>query len=70
FFTVAKWEISGTLNYMKPREFVLVSVLEGQGQLISDGEIYDIQKGNHLILTAEDLDNVFEGDFTLMVSYV
>lgn len=45
FFTVAKWEISGTLNYMKPREFVLVSVLEGQGQLISDGEIYDIQKG-------------------------
>ncbi|PWZ46668.1 mannose-6-phosphate isomerase, class I, partial [Staphylococcus pseudintermedius] len=23
FFTVAKWEISGTLNYMKPREFVL-----------------------------------------------
>ncbi|PWZ43352.1 mannose-6-phosphate isomerase, class I, partial [Staphylococcus pseudintermedius] len=53
-----------------PREFVLVSVLEGQGQLISDGEIYDIQKGNHLILTAEDLDNVFEGDFTLMVSYV
>ena len=22
FFTIVKWEISGTLNYMKPREFV------------------------------------------------
>ena len=70
FFTVVKWDIDGTLNYMKPREFVLVSVLEGQGELIADGEIYPIEKGNHFILTAEDLDNVFEGELTLMISYV
>ncbi len=70
FFTVTHWQIQGTLNYMKPREFVLVSVLEGQGQLITDGEIYDIKKGNHFILTAEDLDNVFEGEFSLIISYV
>lgn len=70
FFTVVKWDIDGTLNYMKPREFVLVSVLEGQGDLIADGEIYPIQKGSHFILTAEDLDNVFEGQLTLMISYV
>ena len=55
---------------MKPREFVLVSVLDGQGQLVTDGEIYDIKKGNHFILTAEDLDNVFEGEFSLIISYV
>ncbi|MDU0452012.1 mannose-6-phosphate isomerase, class I [Staphylococcus chromogenes] len=70
FFTVVKWEIDGTLNYMKPREFVLVSVLEGHGELIADGEIYPIEKGHHFILTAEDLDNVFEGEFTLIISYV
>ena len=34
---MVKWDISGTLNYMKPREFCLVSVLDGQGKLIVDG---------------------------------
>ena len=42
FFTMVKWDISGTLNYMKPREFCLVSVLDGQGKLIVDGDIYDL----------------------------
>lgn len=70
FFTMVKWEISGTLNYMKPREFCLVSVLDGEGQMITDGEIYRIQKGSHFILTSEDLDSVFEGDFTLIISYL
>ena len=42
FFTIVKWEISGTLNYMKPREFCLISVLEGNGKIIIDGEIFEI----------------------------
>ena len=29
--------------------------------MITDGEIYRIQKGSHFILTSEDLDSVFEG---------
>ncbi|UXR87466.1 mannose-6-phosphate isomerase, class I [Staphylococcus felis] len=70
FFTVVKWEIKGTLNYMKPREFILVSVIDGHGQVITDGEIHHIQKGSHFILTAEDLDNVFEGEMNLIISYV
>ena len=69
FFTMVKWEISGTLNYMKPREFCLVSVLDGEGQMITDGEIYRIQKGSHFILTSEDLDSVFEG-ISLIISYL
>lgn len=70
FFTIVKWEISGTLNYMKPREFCLVSVIDGEGKLITDGDIFDIQKGSHFVLTSEDLDNVFEGDFSLIISYI
>ncbi|PAG86088.1 mannose-6-phosphate isomerase, partial [Staphylococcus aureus] len=70
FFTLVKWEISGTLNYMKPREFCLVTVLEGEGQMIVDGEIFKLTTGTNFILTSEDLDSVFEGDFTLMISYV
>lgn len=70
FFTMVKWEVSGTLNYMKPREFCLVSVLNGDGQIIIDGEIFKIQKGSNFVLTSEDLDSVFEGDFTLIISYI
>lgn len=70
FFTMVKWEISGTLNYMKPREFCLISVLEGHGQVITDGEIFKLEKGSNFILTSEDLDSVFEGEFTLIISYI
>ena len=70
FFTMVKWDISGTLNYMKPREFCLVSVLDGQGKLIVDGDIYEISKGSNFVLTSEDLDSVFEGDFKLIISYI
>ncbi|MFC0138570.1 mannose-6-phosphate isomerase [Staphylococcus petrasii] len=70
FFTMVKWEVSGTLNYMKPREFCLVSVLEGEGNIITDGEIFKLEKGSNFILTSEDLDSVFEGNFTLIISYI
>ncbi|MCU5746608.1 class I mannose-6-phosphate isomerase [Staphylococcus sp. SQ8-PEA] len=70
FFTMVKWDISGTLNYMKPREFVLVSVIKGEGQVVTDGEIYHIQKGSNFILTSHDLDTVFEGNFELIVSFL
>ncbi|MDG0843994.1 class I mannose-6-phosphate isomerase [Staphylococcus equorum] len=70
FFTIVKWQISGTLNYMKPREFVLVSVLKGEGQVIIDGEVYDLNHGENFILTSDDLDTIFEGDYELIVSYL
>ncbi|PHK49074.1 type I phosphomannose isomerase catalytic subunit [Staphylococcus edaphicus] len=70
FFTIVKWNISGTLNYMKPREFVLVSVLKGEGQVIIDGEVFDLVHGQNFILTSDDLDTIFEGQFELIVSYL
>ncbi|WP_432721380.1 type I phosphomannose isomerase catalytic subunit [Staphylococcus shinii] len=70
FFTIVKWKISGTLNYMKPREFVLVSVLKGEGQVIIDGEVYTLNQGQNFILTSDDLDTIFEGDYELIVSYL
>ncbi|HDP1990579.1 TPA: hypothetical protein P6G21_001743 [Staphylococcus aureus] len=60
--------VIGTLA--ESREFCLVTVLEGEGQMIVDGEIFKLTTGTNFILTSEDLDSVFEGDFTLMISYV
>lgn len=50
FFTIVKWNISGTLNYMKPREFVLISVLKGEGQVIIDGEVFDLVQGTEFYI--------------------
>lgn len=70
FFTIVKWNISGTLNYIKPREFVLISVLKGEGQVIIDGEVFDLVQGQNFILTSDDLDTIFEGQYELIVSYL
>ena len=70
FFTIVKWNISGTLNYMKPREFVLISVLKGEGQVIIDGEVFDLVQGQNFILTSDDLDTIFEGQYEFIVSYL
>src|SRR5699024_1626306 len=51
FFTMEKWEISGTLNYMKPRAYVIVSVLKGSVQVIVDCYIYEVKQGQNFILT-------------------
>ena len=70
FFTIVKWNNSGALNYMKPREFVLISVLKGEGQVIIDGEVFDLVQGQNFILTSDDLDTIFEGQYELIVSYL
>lgn len=69
-FSVERWMIRGTLSYMKPREFCLVTILDGVGRLIVDGEIYTLKQGHSFVLTAEDLDTIFEGHLTAMMSYV
>ena len=55
---------------MKPSGFCLVIGLKGGGQMFVDGEFFKLTTGTNFILTSEDLDSVFEGDFTLMISYV
>lgn len=70
FFTVARWEISGKLNYDLSRDYELISIVEGRGTIEIDGEVHELVKGDHLILTVEDTNIVIEGDLTAIISYV
>lgn len=70
FFTVTKWEIDGTFNYRKKRDYCLVSVLSGEGELITDGHINKIKQGDHFLLTSDDLDNHINGRLEVIISYV
>lgn len=69
FFTVAKWEVDGILDYAKPNVYCLVSIIDGKGTVTIDNEKYSIQKGRHFILTNDDCDIVFKGDIEFIVSY-
>ncbi|MTB63685.1 mannose-6-phosphate isomerase, class I [Streptococcus sp. zg-86] len=53
FFSVYKWELTGQVHMQQTADYYLVSVLTGQGELIIDGQVYLIGKGDHLILPAD-----------------
>ena len=48
FFAVYKWELTGQADFTKTADYTLNSVLNGQGQLTVDGQVYPIHKGDHL----------------------
>lgn len=70
FFTVERWIISGSLTYTKPYHYCLISIVEGQGVVTIEEEVYQLEKGIHFILTTEDKDIAFNGDMTVIVSHV
>lgn len=69
FFTVHRVEFQGTSRLNKMHDYMLCSVIEGQGTLNVDGQNYDVAKGTHFILTAEDRVIDVQGDMTWMISY-
>ncbi|MBA2874378.1 mannose-6-phosphate isomerase, class I [Thermaerobacillus caldiproteolyticus] len=50
YFTVQKWNIEGTATFKQSKPFLIVSVLHGEGELISEGQSYSLTKGDHFIL--------------------
>ncbi|MDU9418480.1 mannose-6-phosphate isomerase, class I [Staphylococcus lloydii] len=70
FFTVEKWNVSQQVNFKKPQDYCLVSIIEGSGEIIVDDEAYEIEKGQHFVLTSEDNAVQFNGELTMIVSYV
>jgi len=53
FFAVYKWELTGQADFTKTADYILNSVLNGQGQLTVDGQVYPIHKGDHFILPSD-----------------
>ncbi len=69
FFTVYKWQISGQVDFKRTAPYLLLSVLEGQGQLVIEGTSYTIKKGNHFILPNDVNSWELTGELTLIVSH-
>jgi mannose-6-phosphate isomerase len=50
YFGVQKWELDGTAEFEQTRHFLIVSILDGQGELVSGERSYALKKGDHFIL--------------------
>jgi mannose-6-phosphate isomerase len=68
FFNVYKWQVKKELPLQKNTPYILVSVIDGRGNLIINENSYVLKKGDHFILPAEIDTWKFIGEFTLIAS--
>lgn len=52
YFSVYKWNIQSSIHFDKHAPYTLVSVIEGNGQVIVNDISYPLAKGDHFILPA------------------
>jgi mannose-6-phosphate isomerase len=69
FFSVYKWDVSGKTTLEFNGQYLLVSVINGDGELVHNGEHYSLRKGTHFILPAGFGRFVVDGTCELIVSH-
>ncbi len=50
FFSVCKWDVRGKSSFSFHDQYLLLSVIKGEGTLVHDGEQYPLNKGTHFIV--------------------
>lgn len=69
YFHVHKWEVHKSLELKQEQNFLLASVIAGEGTLYTSDNSYRLQKGQHFILPYDFGSFVLEGQLTLIVSH-
>ncbi|KPJ22286.1 mannose-6-phosphate isomerase, class I [Streptococcus phocae] len=69
FFTVYKWTVTQSVGMRQSADYLLVSVLDGQGRLMVNQDVYDIEKGMHFILPNDVKSWSFDGNLEMIVSH-
>ena len=69
FFTVYKWLVDGPVEMKRRAPYSLLSVLDGDGQIEVDGQVYPIKKGSHFILPSDVESWTFDGRLEMIVSH-
>ncbi|MDU6523157.1 MAG: mannose-6-phosphate isomerase, class I, partial [Enterococcus sp.] len=68
FFNVYEWDVVGELSLKKSGDYTLVTVIEGYGNLIVDGQSYEMKPGTSCILPAEITEWKVEGEMKIIAS--
>lgn len=69
FFSVYKWDVKGTATFNSNEKYLLLSVLNGEGSFIHEGNSYSLTKGAHLIVPVGMAEFTIQGDVQLIVSH-
>lgn len=70
YFTVYHWQLNGTTNEPLHADYLLMSVIEGQGNIVTDDKDFTLQKGDHFILPASVRSYKLNGHMEMIVSHV
>ncbi|PZD95495.1 mannose-6-phosphate isomerase, class I [Paenibacillus sambharensis] len=68
FFTVEKWEVTGRAQLPANEKYTLFSVIDGTGSLHGQGDEYQLNKGDHLILPVDFGPYELGGKLTVIIS--
>ncbi|WP_144554892.1 mannose-6-phosphate isomerase, class I [Bacillus sp. X1(2014)] len=69
FFSVYKWDIHGKVSFSFDEQYLLFSVIKGQGLLIHNGEKYEFGKGTHFIIPVGFGEFELDGECEIIVSH-
>jgi mannose-6-phosphate isomerase len=69
FFSVYKWDISGKSTFTVNDQYLLLSVIKGEGSLFHTGKYYELKKGTHFIVPVGFGEFQLDGDCELIVSH-
>lgn len=70
YFSVYKWEIEQEASFQQREIFQLVSVIEGEGELVTIDGAFSIKKGDHFILPITIENFIIKGNITAIVSHL
>jgi mannose-6-phosphate isomerase len=69
YFSVYKWEVEYEASFQQDKCFQCVSVVAGEGTLITAGGEFPIKKGDHFILPSDMGNFVIKGKISCIVSH-
>lgn len=70
YFTVYHWQLAGQIELKAPDSFLQVSIIEGNGEIILDGQSYQFSKGDHFVLPVHIDNYTLKGQLEAIVSHV
>lgn len=68
FFNVYEWQVKGRLSFSKQAPYTLATVIDGFGQLVVNGETYELKMGTSFILPAQIESWEVQGELTIIAS--
>lgn len=69
YFSVYKWDVSGTATFTQDQPFLLASVLAGDGVLLTPERSYEVKKGDHFIIPHGFSAFHLKGELELIISH-